>query len=136
MAVVEGSPEIGGEKRMVAARSSMVDSFKGCGLSGMKIDKEELRRRILIPRYLRLAMVEAVREKNPVVVEALKEEEEEGVAAPEAPLVVFVNSRSGGRHGPELKVRLQELMSEEQVRHHFSFSFFEIYVSKLEIGLC
>ncbi|KAH7674860.1 Diacylglycerol kinase (ATP) protein [Dioscorea alata] len=115
MAVVEGSPEIGGEKRMVAARSSMVDSFKGCGLSGMKIDKEELRRRILIPRYLRLAMVEAVREKNPVVVAALKEEEEEGVAAPEAPLVVFVNSRSGGRHGPELKVRLQELMSEEQV---------------------
>ena len=32
-----------------------------------------------------------------------------------APLVVFVNSRSGGRHGPELKVRLHELITEEQV---------------------
>jgi hypothetical protein len=28
---------------------------------------------------------------------------------------VFVNSRSGGRHGPELKVRLHELITEEQV---------------------
>jgi hypothetical protein len=32
-----------------------------------------------------------------------------------APVVVFVNSKSGGRHGPELKVRLHELISEEQV---------------------
>ncbi|KAE8796899.1 diacylglycerol kinase 3-like [Hordeum vulgare] len=31
------------------------------------------------------------------------------------PMVVFVNSKSGGRHGPELKVRLHELISKEQV---------------------
>jgi hypothetical protein len=30
-------------------------------------------------------------------------------------MVVFVNSKSGGRHGPELKLRLHELISEEQV---------------------
>ncbi|KAJ0965673.1 hypothetical protein J5N97_026811 [Dioscorea zingiberensis] len=111
MAVVEGSPGRGAQTK-IAARSSMVDAFKGCGLSGMGIDKEELRRRVLIPRYLRVAMVEAVRGKNPAVVAV---PEEEGVEAPETPLVVFVNSKSGGRHGPQLKVRLQELMSEEQV---------------------
>ncbi|XP_044981630.1 uncharacterized protein LOC123448719 isoform X1 [Hordeum vulgare subsp. vulgare] len=31
------------------------------------------------------------------------------------PMVVFVNSKSGGRHGPGLKVRLHELISKEQV---------------------
>ncbi|KAI4994236.1 hypothetical protein ZWY2020_029284 [Hordeum vulgare] len=31
------------------------------------------------------------------------------------PMVVFVHSKSGGRHGPELKVRLHELISKEQV---------------------
>lgn len=34
---------------------------------------------------------------------------------PEAPVVVFINSKSGGRYGPELKERLQQLMGEEQV---------------------
>lgn len=34
---------------------------------------------------------------------------------PECPMVVFINPKSGGRHGPELKARLQDLMSEEQV---------------------
>ncbi|XP_044972551.1 uncharacterized protein LOC123440023 [Hordeum vulgare subsp. vulgare] len=31
------------------------------------------------------------------------------------PMVVFVNSKSGGRHGPGIKVRLHELISKEQV---------------------
>lgn len=33
----------------------------------------------------------------------------------ECPVVVFVNSKSGGRHGTELKARLQDLMGQEQV---------------------
>ncbi|KVH90672.1 hypothetical protein Ccrd_007352 [Cynara cardunculus var. scolymus] len=37
------------------------------------------------------------------------------VVAAECPLVVFINSKSGGRHRPELKARLQDLMGEEQV---------------------
>ncbi|KAF6149075.1 hypothetical protein GIB67_018653 [Kingdonia uniflora] len=97
----------------IAARSSLVDSIKGCGLSGIRIDKLDLKRRILIPKYLSLAMLEAIKSKdlNAVAVgEKLPCEE-----ACEAPMVVFVNSRSGGRHGPALKERLQELMGEEQV---------------------
>lgn len=35
--------------------------------------------------------------------------------APESPLVAFVNPRSGGRLGPVLKTRLQELIGEDQV---------------------
>ncbi|KAJ8751241.1 hypothetical protein K2173_016422 [Erythroxylum novogranatense] len=31
------------------------------------------------------------------------------------PMVVFINSKSGGHHGPKLKERLKQLMGEEQV---------------------
>ncbi|ERN07210.1 diacylglycerol kinase 7 [Amborella trichopoda] len=107
------SPNAGGTTR-IAARSSFVDSFKGCGLSGLRIDKEDLRKRVLIPEYLRKAIDEAVRVKD---ISGIEERFKwDGVTvAPVSPMVVFVNSRSGGRHGPILKGRLQELMSEEQV---------------------
>ncbi|XP_057536836.1 diacylglycerol kinase 4-like [Amaranthus tricolor] len=100
-----------------SARSSVIDSLRGCGLLGIRIDKEILRRKILIPQYLRLAMRRAINSKdvNGGVDSAnLLEAEEVGVT-PEAPIVVFINSRSGGRHGPELMLRLQHLISEEQV---------------------
>ncbi|KAL9442482.1 hypothetical protein AB3S75_020903 [Citrus x aurantiifolia] len=103
----------------IAARSSMIDSIRGCGLSGMRIHKEDLRRKLSIPEYLRIAMSNAIRRKeteppadtcqSDVIVDG------NGVEPPEAPMVVFINSRSGGRHGPELKERLQELMGKEQV---------------------
>lgn len=107
----------------IAARSSMIDSIRGCGLSGMRIDKEDLRRKLSIPEYLRVAMSNAIRRKegeppadtcqSDVIVDG------NGVQPPEAPMVVFINSRSGGRHGPELKERLQELMGKEQVTNFF-----------------
>ncbi|WOL08598.1 diacylglycerol kinase 3 [Canna indica] len=99
----------------VAARSSVWDSVRVCGIfSGMGIDKQELRRRILMPEYLRSAMVAAIRTQDAdgAAEAALQAGTDE---LPEAPVVVFVNSRSGGRHGPQLKLRLQELISEEQV---------------------
>ncbi|XP_044464858.1 diacylglycerol kinase 7-like [Mangifera indica] len=101
----------------IAARSSVIDSFRSCALSGMRIDKEELRRRLSIPEYLRHAMRNAVKRKNvdEAVTEALVIVDRHDVVEPELPVVVFVNSRSGGRHGPELKERLQQLMAEEQV---------------------
>lgn len=84
----------------------------------MRIDKEELKRRVIMPRYLRLAVVRAIREKNASAAAAAPAAIDggEGEASPDAPMVVFVNSKSGGRHGPVLKQRLQELMGEEQVR--------------------
>lgn len=104
----------------VAARSSIIDSFGGCGLLGMRIDKEELKRRLSIPEYLRHAMRDAIKRKS---VEDAETESQLFVGGkdvveaerPEDPVVVFINSKSGGRHGPELKERLQQLMGEEQV---------------------
>ncbi|KAJ0981636.1 hypothetical protein J5N97_009891 [Dioscorea zingiberensis] len=55
------------------------------------------------------------------MVKAMKDKDTDGVAAsalegkgeveevePETPLVVFVNSRSGGRHGAELKINVKK----------------------------
>ena len=114
----------------IAARSSMIESIRGCGLSGMRIDKEELKRKLLMPRYLRFAMRDSIRFKDPSAGETRLHERGNGDAEaspsaaygeevvnepPESPMVVFINSRSGGRHGPMLKERLQQLMGEEQV---------------------
>lgn len=103
----------------IIARSSMIESLKGCalsGLAGIRVDREELRQRLLMPEYLRLAMREAIRSKD---VDAgdqhFKLRGSGEIPPPEAPMVVFINPHSGGRHGPVLKERLQQLMSEEQV---------------------
>ncbi|KAL5699835.1 diacylglycerol kinase (ATP) [Ranunculus cassubicifolius] len=95
------------------ARSSLLDSFRSCRLSGIRIDREDLKRRVLIPEYLRFAMRESIRCKDPTAGEGYPWDGKSD--APEAPMVVFVNSKSGGRLGGILKGRLQELISDEQV---------------------
>ncbi|KAG0473985.1 hypothetical protein HPP92_015842 [Vanilla planifolia] len=110
-----------GETR-VATRSSLLDAVKVCGSSaaGARLDKAELRRRISMPTSLAVGMREAIKTQDPGAA-ARKYAEEAEVAGrtdiplPEAPMVVFVNSKSGGRRGPELIARLQELMGEHQV---------------------
>ncbi|KAL5840231.1 hypothetical protein ACOSQ4_012839 [Xanthoceras sorbifolium] len=99
----------------IAARSSMIESFRSCGLSGMRIDKEELKRTVSIPEYLRTAMIDSIKQKDLAACQRHMLPGENDVDPPDAPLVVFVNSRSGGRYGPELKQRLQQLMGPEQV---------------------
>ncbi|KAH0436083.1 hypothetical protein IEQ34_026490 [Dendrobium chrysotoxum] len=109
----------------VSARASMVERFKGCGVAaGLRVDWDDLRRRILIPGRLRAAMVGAMRSKDPVASARAAAEAMMGVSTlgsgwidvcPEAPIVVFVNSRSGGRLGPIVKGRLIELIGQEQV---------------------
>ncbi|XP_008779557.1 diacylglycerol kinase 7-like [Phoenix dactylifera] len=119
-AVVEAEPPFAGAGgNVVAARSAIWDSIRGCGPAGMRIDKEELRRMILMPEYLRVAMAVSVRVKNwdvgLLAAASVKNRNDDEQAAPEAPIVVFVNSRSGGRHGQAVKVWLQKLMTEDQV---------------------
>ncbi|GKB69105.1 diacylglycerol kinase 4-like protein [Tanacetum coccineum] len=106
----------------VSVRSSVIESIKGwSSLSGVQISKHDLRKKITMPQYLRLAVKDAIEFKD---VEAgkrhydvIKDGGGEGdVVVPEAPLVVFINSKSGGRYGPELKARLQDLMGQEQAR--------------------
>lgn len=98
----------------VAVRSSLIDSIKACTFSGAQIPKEQLRCKISMPPHLRFAIRDAVRYKN---VDAGMSHFRDAavVESPESPLVVFINSKSGGRYGPKLITRLQELMSEEQV---------------------
>ncbi|KAK4481639.1 hypothetical protein RD792_012545 [Penstemon davidsonii] len=101
-----------------SARSSVIHSIRGCTLAGLGIPKEDLRKKITFPEYIRLAMIEAIQSKDvdaASVAQLYPPEGAEPVEPPELPIVVFVNSKSGGRHGPELKARLQELMGEEQV---------------------
>ncbi|KAJ4754967.1 Diacylglycerol kinase [Rhynchospora pubera] len=97
-----------------SSRTSLFDSLSQCGIS-IGVNKEDLRRRVMIPNRLCTAMREAMRLKEATVDMAepsyVAEEEE----PPENPLVVFVNCKSGGRHGPILKGRLQELIGESQV---------------------
>ncbi|XVE63416.1 hypothetical protein DITRI_Ditri07aG0018800 [Diplodiscus trichospermus] len=103
----------------IVSRSSMIESIRACGLSslsGVRIDKEELRRRVLIPQYVRLAMQDSIRKKDVDGGDLhFHLRGSDDVPCTETPIVVFINPRSGGRHGPVLKERLQELISEEQV---------------------
>ncbi|CAK7344650.1 unnamed protein product [Dovyalis caffra] len=103
--------------KIVASRSSVIESIRGCGLSGIRVNKEELKRKLSIPKYLRHAIRDSIKSKDVnATVERYREGNSSGrEEAPEGPMVVFVNSRSGGRHGPELKERLQQLMGSEQV---------------------
>ncbi|XP_051150476.1 diacylglycerol kinase 7-like [Andrographis paniculata] len=109
------------DRRTGTARSSTIESLRGVTLSGVRIHKEELRRKVTFPEYLRLAMREAIRARDLTAASVTRlyddahGEGKEPPEAPEWPMVVFINSKSGGRHGPELMARLQELMGEEQV---------------------
>lgn len=110
------SPGYDSTTNRVAVRSSVIDSIRACTLDGAQIPKEELKMRISMPQYLRFAIRDAIQSKN---VDAGRSHYDSAgddpVKPPDSPLVVFINSKSGGRHGPQLKGRLQELMTEEQV---------------------
>lgn len=110
------------KEKFVASRPSTADSkaMRGCGLANLAwvgVDKVELRQRLMMPEYLRLAMRDCIKRKDASAIPDHLLLPGGAVAdmAPHAPMVVFINPKSGGRHGPVLKERLQQLMSEEQV---------------------
>lgn len=97
-----------------AVKSTLMEPPGGLCLQGWSINTEELRRHTVIPEYLRNAMADAVRSKGFVY----EERRHKGTGeenSPEAPVVVFINSKSGGRLGPKLRNQLQDLISQEQV---------------------
>ncbi|MCI39347.1 diacylglycerol kinase, partial [Trifolium medium] len=59
------SPSTTGDTKKVAVRSSIVESLRGCGLSGMRIDKEDLKKQLTMPQYLRFAMRDSIRLQDP-----------------------------------------------------------------------
>ena len=94
----------------------------------MRIDKEELRQRLVMPQYLRFAMRDAIRLQDPIASEAqFHKRTNLNVGPPEAPIVVFINARSGGRHGLELKERLHQLIAEEHVWEKCKIEFVCFY---------
>jgi diacylglycerol kinase (ATP) len=107
-------------------------SFRGCGFgraAASAFEKEDLRSRAALPRRLRAAVHAAMRARDPAAGAFALDDRDDGDGAgnpwfdaaahddaPESPLVAFVNPRSGGRLGPVLKTRLQELIGEDQVK--------------------
>ncbi|CAH1426689.1 unnamed protein product [Lactuca virosa] len=109
-----------------SSKSKVIKSIRSCSLSGMKVSKDKLRQKIRMPEYLRLAISDAIKAKNINAgkhhfdANKLADFSDDGgdnppPVAPESPLVVFVNSKSGGRHGSDLLSKLPDLMGEEQV---------------------
>ena len=120
-------------EKFVALEADDTTSMRGCGLANLTwvgVDKEELRQRLMMPEYIRLAMRDCIKRKDTTAIPDHLLLPGGAVAdmAPHAPMVVFINPKSGGRHGPVLKERLQQLMSEEQVL--FWFHSFAVHEKK------
>ncbi|CAN8248403.1 unnamed protein product [Cochlearia groenlandica] len=112
--------------RMIPRHSSL-DSFGAMkvsllvNLASIRVSKEELRQRVMLPTYLRLAIRDCIQRRDDfsfssAVVAACSSAAEpplDNDVTPEVPLMVFVNPKSGGRQGPLIKERLQNLISEE-----------------------
>ncbi|KAJ0984240.1 hypothetical protein J5N97_002596 [Dioscorea zingiberensis] len=92
---------------------SIWSSFRS---SWPRVGKQELRRMVGIPSRITTAMTVAMMGKDSDGPAAAAEAAVgQGQDSPDMPVVVFVNSRSGGRHGPMLKERLRLLIGEDQV---------------------
>ncbi|KAK3123109.1 hypothetical protein QOZ80_8AG0624060 [Eleusine coracana subsp. coracana] len=103
-------------------------SFRSCGFgraASSAFEKEDLRARAALPGRLRAAVQAAMRAADPAAGMFACDGGEDASPpwlfgppahddAPESPLIAFVNPRSGGRLGPVLKTRLQELIGEDQ----------------------
>ncbi|MFS7911660.1 putative diacylglycerol kinase (ATP) [Helianthus anomalus] len=57
--------------------------------------------------------------------------EKSPVGEDECPMVVFINSKSGGRNGPNLMVRLHNLMGQEHVFFFFHLLFKKTFMLNL-----
>lgn len=123
------SPSLIGDSltaRMIPRHSSL-DSFGGMkvsllvNLASIRVSKQELRQRVMLPKYLRLAIRDCILRKDDSS-SAASSSVDNNDLTPEVPLIVFVNPKSGGRQGPLIKERLQNLISEEQV--HISDSIY------------
>lgn len=74
---------------------------------------DDLKTMVVIPKYLSRNMAKAVSTKGVANPEGPVEGER--IEAPTCPILVFINSKSGGRLGPELMDHFEELLSPEQV---------------------
>lgn len=90
---------------------------------------DELKTMVVIPKYLSRDMANAVASEGVATPEGPPVGEK--IEAPTCPILVFINSKSGGRLGPELMDHFEELISPEQVRN--SWMLLLAFVSCLAI---
>ncbi|KAE8668592.1 Diacylglycerol kinase 7 [Hibiscus syriacus] len=95
----------------------------GCGFSNFttfRAEKQDFAR-LAMPQYLRLAILDSIRKQDVDGGDQhFQMPRSDDDPSCETPIVVFINPKSGGRHGPVLKERLQNLISEEQAILLFS----------------
>jgi diacylglycerol kinase (ATP) len=82
-------------------------------LVGLRIDKDEVRKRLIIPEYLKISMVEVVR-NDEVVFDEDEHCWDDTNTALKSTIIVFVNSKSIGHRGPTLKAQLQKLLAKSR----------------------
>lgn len=78
-------------------------------------NEDELRKMVVIPKYLSRDMANAVATEGVANPEGPPLGDK--IEAPSCPILVFINSKSGGRLGPELMEHFEYLISPEQVRN-------------------
>lgn len=76
---------------------------------------EVFRLQFVMPQYLRMAMAAAVESKMVDAPVSNLPTHPQTTNAPLYPLIVMINSKSGGRKGPALRAVLNDLLSKEQV---------------------
>ncbi|KAK8698378.1 hypothetical protein V6N13_114499 [Hibiscus sabdariffa] len=98
--------------------ASKETSAIGCGFSNFtsfRAEKQDFAK-LAMPQYLRSAMLDAIRKQDVNGGDQhFQMPRPDDDPCCETPVVVFINPKSGGRNGPVLKERLQQLISEEQV---------------------
>ncbi len=75
---------------------------------------EELKKMVMIPEYLAKDIANAIQSAGAAYPDGPPFGDK--IEAPPCPLLVFVNSKSGGRLGPALTQHLSDLISPNQVR--------------------
>ncbi|KAL4573700.1 hypothetical protein LXL04_020515 [Taraxacum kok-saghyz] len=104
-----------------AVSSSMMDSIKRFSLSGIRIPKEELRQNIRCQSFYALLYVTILPRKILIPESVILMQLPRPTTllsrhlSPPSAHWFFIISKRDGRHGPDLKARLQELMGEEQI---------------------
>lgn len=83
---------------------------------GRMSERDELfKRQFVMPQYLRVAMAAAVESKLFNDMGSNASSRQSPPEAPKFPLIVMINSKSGGRQGPRFRSVLSDLLSKEQV---------------------
>lgn len=93
---------------------------------GRNLTDKDLKMTVVIPEYLSKDMAIAVETEGAATPESPPSGEK--IVAPTCPVLVFINSKSGGRLGDQLMKHFKDLISPHQVRDFSTLSAFAFSV--------